>query len=279
MKNKKSVDVSFIIIEYHSLSDVLQCVNSIKEKCFNISHEIIISSNSTYDIPIQQALELRYPNINWSFNSQNNGFAYGMNCGISISNGEYIILQNPDTIIETNNLLEAINLLKQNKNIGLIGPKIVNLKNEVQDSCRTFLTPKTLFKRTIKRFLYKKHSILETDFNYDSTQSVNWVIGAFMIFSKQSIDKVGLLNEKFFMYVEDMDLCLRFWENNLKVIYFPKLVIKYEGDRKSTKNNLLSFNKYTFIHLKNYLFFLKTHGIKKINSLKKMTLNFVLELS
>lgn len=267
MENKKSIDVSFIIIEYHSINDVMKCVNSIQEKCFNINYEIIISSNSTYEIAKQRSLELKYPKMRWSFNNQNNGFAYGMNCGISIAKGEFIILQNPDTLILNDHLFSALELLKKDKTIGLIGPKIINSKKEVQDSCREFLLPSKLIIRTLKRKLFKKTSILDVAFDYTQTQSVNWVIGAFMIFSRESINQVGLLNEKFFMYVEDMDLCLRFWDKGLKVIYYPLLLIKYEGDRKSTSINILKINKYTLMHIKNYISFIKQHGLNKIKKL------------
>ena len=115
--------------------------------------------------------------------------------------------------------------------------------------------------------MLKKASILEVNFDYNNSQSVNWVIGAFMIFSRQTVRKVGLLNEDFFMYIEDMDFCFRCWEDNLKVIYYPSLIIEYEGDRKSTNGSFWRVNKYTLIHIKNYLLFLNQYGIKKIKTI------------
>jgi N-acetylglucosaminyl-diphospho-decaprenol L-rhamnosyltransferase len=267
LENKKSADVSFIIIEYHSLNDVLKCVDSIRENFNDLSYEVIISSNSQYDSSKQDLLKQAYPNIKWSFNEKNNGFAFGMNCGISISEGKFIILQNPDTSVQNNALRQALNLLDQDKSIGLIGPKILNEKQEIQDSCRDFVTPMMILSRSFKRLLFNKGSILDNQFDYNKIQNVNWVIGAYMIISREALEKVGFLNEQFFMYVEDMDWCLRFWEKKLKVVYYPELVIKYEGDRKSTKGKFL--NKYTFIHLKNYLIFIRNHGLRKIREFKK----------
>ncbi|MEH6405727.1 MAG: hypothetical protein V7767_00455, partial [Leeuwenhoekiella sp.] len=184
-------------------------------------------------------------------------------------------VQNPDTYLKNENLITALDFLKNNKSIGILGPQILNEKGEIQDTCRPFVTPQIIFSRFFQRVFFKKSAILDKTFDYDKVQKVNWVIGAYMITSREAINIVGLMNERFFMYVEDMEWCLRFWENNLKVVYYPKLVVKYEGDRKSTlaKSKFLPFsiNKYTYIHLKNYLLFLKKHGLKKIQQVSRMS--------
>ena len=75
-----------------------------------------------------------------------------------------------------------------------------------------------------------------------------------MIIPRSTIELVGILSEEYFMYVEDMDYCFNIWKNNLKVYYYPELVVEYEGDRKSSK-----INRYTIYHLKNYYIFLKKY--------------------
>lgn len=270
------MEVSFIIIEYHSINDVIKCVNSLKENCRGLNYEVIISSNSLYDIEKQRSLVKTHPEIIWSFNGKNGGFAYGMNRGIDKSQGEYIILQNPDTSVLTNNLDEVLEFMRDDKSIGMIGPQIINNSGEIQDSCRPFITPVDILKRFIKRKLNGSKAILESEFDYNKTQPVNWVIGAFMIISRGLINEVGMLNEKFFMYVEDMDWCFRVWDNGYKVIYYPQLKINYEGDRKSTLKNKnflpVSFNKYTYYHLKNYIIFIHSHGLKKIKRMQNVTI-------
>ena len=272
MKEQKN-DVSFIIIEYNSIIDVMQCVEAIKDRVFNLNYEIIISSNSEYSSSQQAQLINKYSSVKWCFNPENKGFAYGMNRGINIASGKYIIIQNPDTTLQNTNLIAALDFLSKNKDVGLLGPKILNANDEIQDTCRPFVTPQIILSRLYQRVFFKKSAILDNTYNYDKIQKVNWVIGAYMITSRKAINRVGLMNERFFMYVEDMEWCLRFWENNLKVVYYPDLIVKYEGDRKSTlsKSKFLPFsiNKYTIIHLKNYLIFLKEHGIGKINKLSR----------
>lgn len=266
--------ISFIIIEYHSIDDVLACIQSLNKNCSDLKHEVIVSSNSQYEIGKQEFLIKSHTAIKWCFNEKNGGFAYGMNKGILASNGEYIVLQNPDTRLENNKLSEALTFLKNNPSVGIVGPKILNQLGETQDSCRPFVTPGDILSRFIIRIFRGRNTILESKFNYNELQKVNWIIGAFMITSKTKIDKVGLLNDKFFMYVEDMDWCFRFWENGFKVVYYPNLKVAYEGDRKSTGSKKkyfpISLNKYTFYHIKNYILFLLNHGYFKIKRMQKV---------
>lgn len=264
--NKCLINVSFIIIEFNSVKDVIRCVNSLTDNCRNLKYEIIVSSNSQYDIKKQNFLVKTYPEITWSFNEKNGGFAYGMNRGIEKCQGEYIVLQNPDTTIENSKLSDAIDFLQSQPNIGILGPQVQNNASEIQDTCRSFVTPLDIVYRFLKRNFCHKGVILNKDFDYNKIQFVDWVIGAFMITSRKNLEKVGLFNERFFMYVEDMELCLRFWESGLRVCYYPPLKVKYEGDRKSTlgKGKFIpfSFNKYSRMHIKNYSIFLIENGSK-----------------
>lgn len=243
---------SFVIIEYHSIDDILKCVTAIQNLNLDFEYEIIVSSNSQYNKDQKKKLTDSYKLLKWSFNKYNNGFAYGMNCGIRIAKGKYIILQNPDTKIVKGNLKEVFSFIEKEK-VGLLGPQIVNSNQEIQDSCRPFLTPLVLLQRLYSRYINGKQSILDQRFDYSKIQPVDWVIGGFMVIPRSTLDFVGLLCEDYFMYVEDMDYCSSIWKKNLKVYYYPELKIEYEGDRKSSR---LSFsNKYIFTHIKNYFRF------------------------
>lgn len=258
-----SIDVSFIIIDYHSVDDVIKCVNSLSKNCNDLKYEVIVSSNSQYDDQKQNLLVKSHPEIIWSFNKRNGGFAYGMNRGIAIAHGKYIVTQNPDTRILNNKLINVIYLMRSNPDIGIVGPQILNKAGQIQDTCRPFLTPTIIVKRYIKRRFLKNKAILEKDFQYNHQQNVDWIIGAFMIISRQSLDIVGGFNEKYFMYVEDMDLCFKLWNINRKVIYYPELQVEYEGDRKSISSKFkyipININKYTIMHIRNYSNFLFTN--------------------
>ena len=253
---------SFVIIEYHSINDISNCITTIQNLNLDFEYEIIVSSNSQYNNDQQKRLKESYKFIKWSFNKYNNGFASGMNNGIMIAKGKYIILQNPDTKIVKGNLKQVFSFIEKEK-VGLIGPQIINSKNEIQDSCRPFMTPLKLMLRLYSRFIKGKQTILDHQFEYSKIQAVDWVIGGFMIIPSLTIEKIGVFSEKYFMYVEDMDYCLKIKENNLEVFYYPELVVEYEGDRKSS--SLTFMNKYILIHIKNYLRFIFKYYVKKIS--------------
>ena len=248
--SNKSTDVSFVIIEYHCLNNLPHCIEAIRTNCIDINFEIIISSNSCYNTIKKKNIRDRYKNLIWIFNSKNLGFASAMNKGIKRAYGDVIILQNSDSIIKNNKLSVAIDILKKYPKIGLIGPKIINKNNTIQDSCRNFLTPSRFFARLINRFFIHKDMRLATCIN-EKSNYVDWVIGAFLIIPKRTIANIGMLNENYFLYVEDMDYCLRIWKKGMSVFYYHELEITFEGDRKSATKI-----KYTFMHIKNYLLFL-----------------------
>ena len=244
------VDVSFVIIEYNCINNILQCIDAIRANCIDINFEIIVSSNSCYKSEKQEELINRYKNIIWVFNKTNIGFAAGMNEGIKRSSSDAVVIQAPDSKINNKKLLSALDILERNPSIGLIGPKMINANNKEQDSCRNFLTPYRFLARMINRFFIHKDMKLSACINKTNTY-VDWVIGAFMIIPRRTITDVGLLNDNYFLYVEDMEYCLRIWEKGMKVFYYPELEIIFEGDRKSATKL-----KYSLIHTKNYLLFL-----------------------
>ena len=257
------INLSFVIIEYLCLDQLFSCISSIKEKCLDLSYEIIVSSNSVYPEEKKALLKSKFSDIKWVFNETNLGFAKGMNRGIMKAESECIVITNPDVRIITSNLKSAYDYLMSQSDIGIIGPKIVDYQGNLQDSCRKFLTPFGLFTRTIKRVMFKTDVLLEPHFNYNEVQPVDWVIGAFMILKRKALEKVGLLDESYFLYVEDMDWCKRFWDQGYKVVYYPDLIVKYKGDRKSTSflTGQKNSKRYFFYHLKSYLRFLMKHKI------------------
>ncbi len=228
----------------------------------SLSYEIIVSSNSLYSADKIKELQGCHPYVNWRFNETNTGFAGGMNAGINLARGNCVAIVNPDVIV-LSGLRAAYDYLFRSQNVGLIGPQIVNANGAIQDSCRQFLTPNRLVKRTIAKMIRRKSGILNREFEYDSIQPVDWVIGGFMMLKRAALNKVGLLDEGYFLYVEDMDWCKRFWDNGFQVVYYPALTVQYEGDRKSTAFLATGkpINKYTVFHIKSYLRFLRKHRL------------------
>jgi len=256
-------ELSFVTIEYYCPDDLGACIESIQEKCADISYEIIVSSNSLYEIQKRERLKKKFHGVKWIFNEKNLGFAAAMNKGILISSGKCVVVINPDARLLAGSLPDAYDYLLSHPEVGIVGPRIVDNNGNVQDSCRKFLTPVELMLRTVERVFLKKEVLWNERFDYDVIQSVDWVIGAFMMIKRNPMEKVGLFDDKYFLYIEDMDWCKRFWDSGFSVVYYPELVIEYKGDRKST-SFLVSggfVSRYTLYHLKSYARFLKKYGL------------------
>lgn len=236
--------LSFVIIEYHSVEDILICFSFIQQSMKKMAYhfEIIVSSNSMYDSKKQKQLLSEYPQFKWSFNKKNGGFAYAMNQGLKIADGEILIIMNPDVKLKFG-IENMIEFLIVHKEIGLIAPLIRNEAGDIQDSYRHFITPLRFLLRHIDRIIRKK-----TIQAYNKPIKVDWVCGAFMMVSRMSYEASGGLDDGYFLYCEDMDFCKKMHLKGYDVVYYPMAEIEYEGTRSARKSW-----KYACIFLKSLL--------------------------
>lgn len=232
--------ISFIIVEYYSIDDILACIDSITETRVGLEYEIIISSNSTYSLEKQLEIQKNIYSPKWVFNDKNGGFAYAMNRGLEKAIGDVLIIMNPDVRIKEG-LFDMLSYFQSHLRVGIIAPKIVNVNGKIQDSFRTFITPWNFLYRHLSRFLGRK-SCIEVK---EEAQEVDWVIGAFMMTSRSAYERVGGLDDKYFMYCEDMDWCKRMHLQGYSVVYYPQAAIEYEGTRSARHSW-----KYAWIFLK-----------------------------
>lgn len=238
--------ISFIIIEYNSYDDICKCINKIKTYMSN-SYEIIVSSNSCY--LYDQESNLLEENVIWINNRRNGGFAYAMNQGLDVASGEILVIMNPDVKIKGGIYLMAKYLL-EHPNVGVIGPRIENSHGIIQDSFRHFINPLNFITRHFMRLINK-----ETSITCNKIDTVDWIIGAFMMFSRNTYETVGRLDEKYFLYCEDMDFCTRMYKEGLHVVYYPEAIVEYEGTRSARKSL-----KYTRIFITSLLHYWRKFG-------------------
>lgn len=220
------MDLSIIILNYKTRGLVKQCIRNVKGSVNNLDYEIIVIDNGSND-DCGQMVKENFPEIKFIQLPKNIGFAAGNNIGIKEARGEYIMLLNPDVTVLNDSINKMVEFMKTHPDVGLCGPKLINPNGTCQISCRTFQTPKLiLYRRTpfgnfpTARKELRKHLML--DFDHQTNREVDWVMGACMLVRKSALDKVGLLDERFFFYVEDMDWCRRFWENGFKVYYLAE---------------------------------------------------------
>lgn len=218
--------LSIIIIEYHSLDAIQRLYHSIKKIDIADEYEIIVSSNSLYDKTKQEEILKEYSFARWTFNKKNGGFAYGMNQGLKEAKGDFLLIANPDVVIK-GGINEAMEFLKKHSKVGACGPMIKDAKGVIQDSCRKYVTPKNYIIRQLKRIILHKDSIDE--YSYNSIQTVDWVIGAFILMTKEAYELTKGLDDSYFMYGEDLDFCTRLRKAGKEIVYFPQMEIEYKG--------------------------------------------------
>lgn len=168
-------------------------------------------------------------------NKNNVGYAKANNQGIRNTRGRFILLLNPDTIIFNDSIQKMVNCAKNNPEIGIIGCRVSNPGDKLQwDSCGSFLTPLTLFMKAsgLERLFPGTHFLGRRLMRYwprDSSRLVDWVSGVCMLVRKKTIEEIGILDERFFAYMEDMDLCRRTVLTRWKVFFLHDAEIYHDS--------------------------------------------------
>lgn len=287
------MDLSIIILNYKQKGLVKQCIKGILSARPQLKYEVIVVDNNSQDgclfavkelfksssapplttPSLLAKLEPSLPPLITIQAKQNLGFAAGNNLGIKKAQGKYVLILNPDIAVVARGLEKMIEFMENHSQIGIIGPKLINPDGSVQDSCRRFPNwPIPLFRRTIFGQLPRAKKILRhylmADWNHESNAPVDWLFGACLLIRKSALDKIGLFDERFFMYFEDLDLCRRFWEAGFSVYYFAEVeMVHYHQRLSAEKSGILGiFDQATRIHLLSGLkYFAKYLGVRLPN--------------
>lgn len=232
-------DLSIIILNWNAKNLLKDCLDSIYENTKNINYEIIVVDNNSTDGSTKMVQENFQGRENFRFigNKDNKGFASGNNQGIRIAEGRAILLLNPDTIINKDVILKTYECLIGDEKLGVVGCKVLNTDGSLQLACRR-MAPKpkdAFFKLFGISKLFKSNKNLTkynlTHVSEDEFLDVDSVSGCFLMIKKECIDKAGLLDETFFMYGEEMDLCMRVKKQGYSVRYCPVgTIIHYKGE-------------------------------------------------
>ena len=268
------MEISFILLNYKQKGLIKQSIKGINQCNIQMLYEIIVVDNNSNDGCIGM-IQKEFPKILTLQLPKNVGFAAGNNAGIKASTGRYIIIMNPDIALTENTVENLLHFLQTHPNAGMVGPKLINPDGTIQFSCcrfPNFLTP--LYRRTILgKFAFAKKSInsyLMKDWDHKSTKKVDWLFGAFLVIKKESFEKAGYFDERFFLYYEDLDLCRRFWEKNLEVWYAHDIeLVHYHQRLSAKKQGIVSlFDKSTRTHISSSIKYLIKYFRVKLPEIK-----------
>lgn len=264
LNSSRTYDVSIIIVNYNVEYFLDQCIASIYKSNGNLSIELIVVDNNSRDGSIEM-LATNYPEVHVIANKENLGFSRANNQGIAESNGKYILLLNPDTVIGEDTLTSCYRHMETFTEYGALGIRMINGKGEyLPESKRGLPTPWVAFYKLSglskffprsKRFnRYHAGHIKETE-----TADIEILSGAFMFLRKETLIKTGNLDETFFMYGEDIDLSYRILLAGYHNCYFGEnQIIHYKGE--STKKSSIN---YVFVFYRAMVIFAKKHFGRK----------------
>ncbi len=239
--------LSVIIVNYNVKDFLEQCLSSVRKAIGQVSSEVIIVDNNSVDASCAMVKE-KFPEFTLIENKVNTGFSVANNQAIKIAKGKYVLLLNPDTLVEEDTFLKVVDFMESHPEAGGLGVQMIDGNGHfLPESKRALPTPQVAFYKIFglsslfpKSQKFGKYHLTYLDKN--QTHEIEILSGAFMLMRKEALDKVGLLDETFFMYGEDIDLSYRIILGGYKNYYFSDTkIIHYKGE--STKKGSLNYVK------------------------------------
>jgi hypothetical protein len=229
-------------VNYNTRELLAECLNSISPGRDDCAVEVIVIDNASSDGSVE-LLCRRFPDVITILNDENNGFSRACNQGIRISRGRTVLLLNSDTELLPDTLMH-LDIVKSGipdpDRVGIIGCRILNPDGSLQYSFGRFPTLLSTVLDQFKPVAKRKYLLT----GYDSRREVDWVTGAFLLIRREVIEEIGLLDERFFMYYEEVDWCRRAKQHGWKVLYDPAPAIIHKtplASKKSTISDRLAY--------------------------------------
>jgi GT2 family glycosyltransferase len=234
-------EVTIAIVNWNTKLLLRKCLQSIIEQTKGVDYLIWVVDNNSSDGSVEM-IEEEFPEVRLIKNTENVGFAKANNQVLSTCNGKYVLLLNSDTQVIGNAVKELVEFIEKHPEAGAIGCKILNGDGSLQTSCGRF--PRSLsiffggeFCNTLYRKVFKNTTFFAeqglTKQDHQYIQEVDFVKGCCMLLRKSVLEKTGLLDENFFMYCEETDLCYRIKQEGMKILYTPAPEVVHLGGQST----------------------------------------------
>ncbi|NTV41207.1 MAG: glycosyltransferase family 2 protein [Candidatus Moranbacteria bacterium] len=250
------MDLSIVITNYRNPELLRICLDSVRKYASNLEYELIVADSATLE-DTEMIMREDYQDVKFFPFKENVGFQALIKKGIEESVGKYLLLLNGDIIVTKASIENLLEFIKSDDVMGMVGPKLLNFDGSLQYSCSRFYHPITIiYRRTFLGYFSfaKKHIdwFLMKECDHNKTMEVDWLMGSALMVTRQAVEKVGFMDPGYFMYMEDVDWCRRFWENKYKVVYYPQAVMHHYHGRGSAKGGVirsLLLNRLTWVHI------------------------------
>ncbi|HVN48728.1 MAG TPA: glycosyltransferase, partial [Bacteroidota bacterium] len=254
-RKKPSPQVSVVIVNYNVRDFLLQAIASLQKALRGISSELVVADNASDDGSVEAVRE-HFPKVKIIANTQNLGFAKANNAALSQTRGTYLLLINPDTMVQEDTIRAMLDFFDEHPDAGMAGCKILNPDGSFQLACRrSFPTPSVALARMLqfskifpKSKMFGRYNL--TYLSTEETYPVDAISGSFMMLRREVYEQVGGFDESFFMYGEDIDWCYRIRQAGWQIYYVHRTqIIHYKGEstRRSSVDEIRTF--YRAMHL------------------------------
>ena len=245
--------LSIVIVSYNTRDDLERCLDSLHNPAPALSHEIIVVDNASADGSADAVR--RWPDVTIIRSTANLGFAAATNVGIRASTGAYVLLLNSDTIVPEQALDRLVRVLEQRPAVGVVGPRLVDPEGRVELSFGSMISPLAEWrKKRLGRRLAagKPGTVARVEAMTRVEQHPDWVSGACLLVRRSAAEAVGLLDERYFMYTEDVDFCAAIRARGLDVLFTPSVEIVHLGGRSKATAPRATHAAYRRSHLAFY---------------------------
>lgn len=233
-----SLRLSVIIVNWNTRELLRACLNSLRACIDDPNSEVIVVDNASAD-GSPQMVQQDFPHVVLLAMKENLGFSRGNNAAMRVARGRYIVLLNSDTEVRGHAFTLMCDKMDSDPKVGALGPRLLNPDGSVQYSCRSFPSYRTaLFNRkSLLTRLFPKNpysqAYLMTNSGHSTSREVDWLSGACLMTRRETLEEVGLLDEDFFMYAEDVDWCYRMHKAGWKVVYYPEAEVMHHIEKSA----------------------------------------------
>ncbi|MGE7020672.1 glycosyltransferase family 2 protein [Solibacillus cecembensis] len=254
------MDLSIVIVNYNTKRLTMDCIKSVINSKIGFTYEIFVVDNASTDGSCEEIIATSL-NVELIQNKENVGFSRANNQAIEQSTGRYVLLLNSDTIVNENTLNTMLQFMDINQAIGASGCEVNLPDGSLDKAChRGFPTPSAslYYMLQLSRFFPRNpkfNAYHQSYLNMKSIHEIDCLVGAFMLIRREAINEVGMLDEEFFMYGEDIDWCYRIKEAGWKNYYNPTVsIIHYKGasSRKKPFKIVYEFHRAMYLFHKKH---------------------------
>lgn len=230
------MDLSIVVISYNTRDLLLACLQSVRDRTMGVGYEIIVVDNASRDGSVD-AVRARFPHVTVIANAENDGFAKACNQAAAVSSGRYLLLLNSDTVMQRHTLRTMVTCLDQHLDIGAVSCLQRDERGRVLQSCFPFpsIRDHVRYSEDLPTIVRRLVGTLPS-MDFTQSQDVEWANGACLMIRKALFERLGGLDERFFMYFEDVDLCCRVQQLGYRVRHVAEAEMVHLLGRSSRTN-------------------------------------------